>query len=112
MGFARFRVQLKSGFKFAFRAPLIVLPQVKHSKGQMISGKVLGFFTEALFTEALNEFSGVFNLVRRSRSVSQQQKCLFVARLSLQDLDGGIARLLKIAASKQAHAKFELDLRI
>jgi len=57
----RFRVQFNSGFEFALRARLLVLPQIKRSQGQMIGGAALIFIPQAL-----NEFSGVFNGVRCS----------------------------------------------
>ena len=88
IGFARFRVQIKGGFEFAFRARLVVLSQIKRSQCQMITGAVLIFFPKAL-----DEFSGVLNIVGFSRSIDKQQKCLFVPRLFLQDLQSGVARL-------------------
>ena len=62
----------------------------------MISGAVLIFFPKAL-----NELSSVLNLLGRSRSIGQQQKCLFVSRLFLQDLQGGVARLRIITGRKK-----------
>src|SRR5215470_2311739 len=69
----------------------------------MITGAVLIFFPKAL-----NEFSGVRNVVGFSRSIDEKQKCLFVSRLFLQHLLSGVARFRIGAERKKDRAKLQL----
>src|SRR5438445_13033265 len=73
----------------------------------MISGTVL-----ILFAKAFNKFSSFLNIVRDHSAAGQQQKCLFMSRLLVENLPSSIPRLRILTNRQNSQTKFELHFHI
>ena len=106
MGDRRVRIKFGSGPEFAFGAGSVLLAQRKDPCRKVISGAVL-----ILGTQLLDEFAGIFSIVRGG-GAGQDDQCLLVPQPLVEHRDGGVMCPLQIAYREAGLADVKQQFKV